>query len=224
MEFNGSTYSDTTTKADALNTYFTSVFNNDTSIPSGPPTFSLTSDIISTLEFSTEEVLSALQSVNPSKTPGPHRLHPKILKECANELANALCLIFNKSLRLGKLPSEWKQANITPVFNKGSKILVSNYRQISLLCIVSKLCECCMLRKILPGLIHLLSSVQHGFIRGRSCVTQPLTFHHGLGASLDAGDEIDVIYLDFSKAFDSVPHGKLLHKLSLFGIQGPLHA
>ena len=71
-------------------------------------------------------------------TPGPDRLHPKILKECAYELANSLCLIFNKSLRLGKRPSEWKQANITPVFKKGSKILVSNYRQISLLCIVSK--------------------------------------------------------------------------------------
>ena len=94
-------------------------------------------------------------------------------------------------------------------FNKGSKILVSNYRQISLLCIVSKLCECCILRKILPGVIHLLSSVQHGFVRGKSCVTQLLTFLHDLGASLDAGDEIDVIYLDFSKAFDSVPHGKL---------------
>ena len=66
--------------------------------------------------------------------------------------------------------------------------------------------------------------MQHGFGRGRSCVTQLLTFLHDLGASLDAGNEIDVIYLDFSKAFDSVPHGKLLHKLSLFGIQGPLRA
>ena len=170
VELNGSTYSDTITKADAFNTYFTSVFNNDTSIPSGPPSSPFTSDITSTLEFSTEEVLSALQSVNPSKTPGPERLHPKILKECANKLANSLYLIFNKLLRLGKLSGEWKQANITPVFKKASKILVSNYRQISLLCFVSKLCECCILRKILPGLIHLLSPVQHGFVRGRSCV------------------------------------------------------
>ena len=91
VELNGSTYSDTITKADAFNTYFTSVFNNDTSIPSDLPTNPFTSDMISTLE-STEEVLSALQSVNPSKTPGPDRLHPKILKECGNELASSLCI------------------------------------------------------------------------------------------------------------------------------------
>ena len=145
--------------------------------------------MISTLEFSIEEVLSALQSLNPSKTPGPDRLHPRILKECANKLANSLCLMFNKSLRLGKLPSDWKQANITPVFKIGSKTLVPNYRQISLLSIVSKLCERCVLRKILPELIHLLSSVQHGFVRGRSCVTQLLRVLHDLGTSLDAGDE-----------------------------------
>ena len=66
--------------------------------------------------------------------------------------------------------------------------------------------------------------LQHGFIPGRSCVTQLLSVLHNLGSSLDAGDEVDVIYLDFSKAFDSVPHGRLLHKLSLLGIQGSLHA
>ncbi len=145
--------------------------------------------MISTLEFSIEEVLSALQSLNPSKTPGTDRLHPRIHKECANKLANSLCLMFNKSLRLGKLPNDWKQANITPVFKIGSKTLVPNYRQISLLSIVSKLCERCVLRKILPELIHLLSSVQHGFVRGRSCVTQLLRVLHDLGTSLDAGDE-----------------------------------
>ena len=125
VELNGSTYSDRITKADAFSTYFTFVFNSNTyiSIPTDPPTSPFTSDIISTLEFCAEKVLSALQSVRPNKTPGPDRLHPKILKEYANELANSLCLIFNKSSRLGKLPSEWKPANITPVFKKGSKIL-----------------------------------------------------------------------------------------------------
>ena len=62
------------------------------------------------------------------------------------------------------------------------------------------------------------------FFPSRSCVTQLHSVHHDLGSSLDAGDEVDVIYLDFSKAFDFVPHGRLLHKLSLLGIQGSLHA
>ena len=102
--------------------------------------------------------------------------------------------------------------------------MVPNYRQISLLSTVSKLCERCVLRNLLSKLSHLLTSAQHGFVRGRSCVTQLSPALHDLGTSLDAGDEVDVVYLDFSKAFDSVPHGRLLHKLSLFGIQGPLHA
>ena len=102
--------------------------------------------------------------------------------------------------------------------------MVLNYRQISLLSIISKLCERCVLKKLLPELIHVLTPLQHGFIPGRSCVTQLLLVLHDLGSSVDAGDEVDVVYLDFSKAFDSVPHGRLLHKLSLLGIQGSLHA
>ena len=224
IELNGRSHSDARSKANTFNTYFTTVFNADTSTPSNLPSSPYTNDIVSTLEFSHEEVLSSLQNLNSSKTPGPDNLHPRILKECANELAPSLCSIFNKSLRTGKLPSDWKQANITPVFKKGSKVLVPNYRQISLLSIVSKLCERCVLRNLLSKLSHLLTSAQHGFVRGRSCVTQLLSVLHDLGTSLDAGDEVDVVYLDFSKAFDLVPHGRLLHKLSLFGIQGPLHA
>ena len=181
-------------------------------------------DKATALEFSYEEVASALQCLNVSKTPGPDELHPRILKECAYELSTSICIIFNKSIRLGRLPNDWKHANITPVFKKGIKTLVANYRQISLLSIVCKLCERCALKKLLPELIHVLTPLQHGFIPGRSCVTQLLSVLHDLGSSLDTGDEVDVIFLDFSKAFDSVPHGRLLHKLSLLGIQGSLHA
>ena len=66
--------------------------------------------------------------------------------------------------------------------------------------------------------------MQHGFVQGSSCVTQLLSVLHDMGASLDVGEEVDVVYLNFSKAFDLVPHLGLPHKLSLFGIQGSLHA
>ena len=224
VELNGSSYTNSEDKATAFNTYFSSVFNTDTSIPGNLPTSPYTDNIVSTLGFSYEEVASALQCLNVSKTPGPDELHPRILKECAYELSTSLCIIFNKSIRLGRLPDDWKHANITPVFKKGIKTLVANYRQISLLSIVCKLCERCVLKKLLPELIHVLTPLQHGFIPGRSCVTQLLSVLHDLGSSLDTGDEVDVIFLDFSKAFDSVPHGRLLHKLSLLGIQGSLHA
>ncbi|CAB3987353.1 Hypothetical predicted protein [Paramuricea clavata] len=198
VDLNGRSHSDARSNANAFNTYFTTVFNSDTSIPSNLPSSLYTHDIVSTLEFSHEEVLSSLQNFNSSKTPGPDNLHPRILKECANELA--------------------------PVFKRGCKALVPNYRQISLLSIVSKFCERCVLRNLLSKLSHLLTSAQHGFVRGRSCITQLLSVLHDVGTALDAGDEVYVVYQDYSKAFDSVPHGRLLHKLSLFGIQGPLHA
>ena len=102
--------------------------------------------------------------------------------------------------------------------------MISNYRPISLLSIVSKLCERCILDKLIPNFLELLSPKQHGFVPKKSCVTQLLTVLHDLGKTLDAGQESDVLYLDFSKAFDSVPHNLLLHKLLLYGIDGPLYS
>ena len=223
VELNGTSFSDSESKATAFNNYFSSVLNADTSLPDNLPSVPHTVTEIASIVLTSEDVLSALNHLDPSKTPGPDNLHPKILKECAAELAPSLYVLFNQSLRLGHLPPDWKCANISPVFKKGSKSDITNYRQISLLSIISKLCERCVLRKLLPEVIQLLSKLQHGFIEGRSCVTQLLSVLHDLGAALDAGEEIDMIYLDFSKAFDSVPHRRLLYKLSLFGISGPLH-
>ena len=223
VELDNSSYSTAEEKAEAFNRYFSSVFNNDTSLPDNLPSTPFTDTTITSITLTTKEVLSALQRLDPNKTPGPDGFHPRILKECAKELAPSLCALFNKSLRLGRLPSEWKHANVTPVFKKGVKSAIPNYRPISLLSIVSKVCERCVLNQLLPSICELLSSLQHGFVSGRSCVTQLLSVLQELGAALDTGQETDVIYLDFSKAFDSVPHRRLLHKLSLFGISGSLH-
>lgn len=102
--------------------------------------------------------------------------------------------------------------------------MISNYRPIYLLSIVSKLCERCIFDKLIPNLLELLSPKQHAFVPKKSCVTQLLTVPHDLGKPLEAGHESDVLYLDFSDAFDSVPHNLLLHKLSLYGIDGPLYS
>ena len=93
---------------------------------------------------------------------------------------------------------------------------------ISLLCILSKVLERCVFNRLYKHLAPVLQDAQHGFIRGRSTVTELLTFLHDIGAALDKGLETDVVYLDFSKAFDSVDHGKLVLKLKQRGVEGNL--
>ena len=218
-----STFTSPEAKAEAFNTYFASVFNPLEALPANINDDPYTDNTIYDIILCREEVLEALRKLDPSKTPGPDLIHPRILKECADELAPSLCALFNLSLQMGKLPLEWKRSNVVPVFKKGDKSAVTNYRPISLLSIVSKLCEHCVLKKLVSSLSSLLCSEQHGFVQKRSWVTQLLTVLQDLGSALDVGDETDVLYLDFSKAFDSVPHNLLLYKLSLYGIGGSLH-
>ena len=212
------------TKAEAFNYYFASAFNIGRVLPTDIDTTPYLQNNISEIILNREEVPIALLKIDPSKTPGPDLIHPKILEECASELAPSLCALFNLSLGLGKLPLELKRSNVVPVFKNGDKSVISNYRPIHLLSIVSKLCQRCILDKLIPNLLELLSPKQHGFVPKKSCVTQLLTVPHDLGKPLDAGHESDVLYLDFSNAFDSVPHNLLQHKLSLYGIDGPLYS
>ena len=162
---NSNSYSNSIDKAVVFNNYFLSSFNTNNMLGDFPST-PFTDDVISCLQLSNEDLLSALKSLNPSKSPGPDEIHPLLLKECAQDLSIFLCTLFNLSLRQGKYPSEWKLANISPVFKKGSRSLVSNYRPVSLLSIISKLCERCVLKKLLPKLIHHLSSMSMGLYKG----------------------------------------------------------
>ena len=124
----------------------------------------------------------------------------------------------------GFIPKQWKTANVTPIFKKGSRKLPSNYRPISLTSVICKVFESLIRNAIMDYLFtnDLLAKEQHGFMPGRSCVTQLLTALEGWTTSLQNGIPIYVIYLYFSKAFGSAPHRRLLVKLQAHGIKGKL--
>ncbi|MES9884794.1 MAG: reverse transcriptase family protein [Sedimenticola sp.] len=122
----------------------------------------------------------------------------------------------------GEVPSDWRKAVVTPIFKKGDKQLPGNYRPVSLTSILCKVCESLIRDKLMEHLNdnNLLSEDQYGFRPGRSCTTQLLEVLEHWSALMDSSFPIDVIYLDFSKAFDTVPHERLLHKLYTLGIHG----
>ena len=105
-------------------------------------------------------------SVNQDKASGPDEIPGRILKATADRIAFSLTCLFNKSLSIGVVPDEWKLANVVPVFKKGENDRVENYRPISLLCVVSKLLERCILNHIRLHLQIIINRCQHGFTPG----------------------------------------------------------
>ena len=210
--------------AQLLNSFFHSIFSPI------PPSVSLPQiqlepdPNLHSLELNESDVLKVLISLNPSKAPGPDKIPTLVLKNQANILSPSITQIFNKSLAQGKLPPSWKKANIIPIHKKGSKFQATNYRPISLLPIISKVLERCVYNKIIEYIIPKLADQQHGFLAGRSTTSQLMTVFTRINNILDNGDQADVIYFDLSKAFDSVPHKFLIHKLKSFGIHGSLLA
>ena len=204
--------------AELFNSYFASIFTNhlhnhemkntDTADFNEPPP-----QILNEINFSELEVFATLRSLNPDKAPGSDGIPGRILKETAQQIAPSLTLLFNKSLHSAVVPDEWKLASAVPVFKRGIKEHVQNYRPISLLCIVSKVLERCVLNHIWEHLQEIINDHQHGFMPGRSCTSQLVGVLDKIGKVLDRGEQIDVIYLDMTKAFDKVNHELLINKL-----------
>ena len=167
-----------------------------------------------------------MSKLNVKKTQGTDNLHPKFLVESSTSIAQACTIIFRKSLSEGKLPLCWKEANVTAIYKKGSRCQPSNYRPISLTSIVCKTMEKIIRDQLIKYMEEnsLFSEHQHGFRSGRSCITQLIEAIELWTEEVDMRNSVDVIYLDFQKAFDTVPHQRLLKKLSAYGIRGKLYS
>jgi hypothetical protein len=146
------------------------------------------------------------------------------LKEAAPIIKYPLCKLFNLSLQVGSYPSQWKIANITPVFKNNKQNDVKNYRPISLLSVISKCMERCIYKHIHNHLLDndILITCQSGFTKGDSAVNPLINITNDFDKALDSGKEVRVVFCDISKAFDRVWHKGLIHKLKQSGISGNL--
>ena len=153
---------------------------------------------------------------------GPDEIKPVVLKELRHAIPPIICLLFERSLSTGVLPSDWTEAGVSPLFKKGDKGDPANDRPLSLTCILCKVME----HIIAPNLARhlnnhqILYELQHGFLDQRSSETQLIQLVEDLSKQLIQGKQIDLVLLDFIKAFDKVSHFKLLFKLSQYGNRG----
>ncbi|CAH8570357.1 unnamed protein product [Schistosoma haematobium] len=179
---------------------------------------------LSEVDLSADLVFRKLQHLRLDTSPGPDMVHPAILREAASILATPLSVMFSHSLSRGKLPENWKLAHITPIFKGGRRNEPSSYRPVALLSLPSKLMESLICDGLNDYLLSLnfFSPQQHGFRKGYSCITNLLTAVDRWTSILDRKGKVDVIYLDFSKAFDKVNHLCLINKLKRLGIKPPL--
>ncbi len=219
----GTLTNDAVTKAEILNNQFQYVYTKENLNPDempdkGPSPYSGMPDITIT----EKGVRKLLSNIIPHKATGPDGIPARFLKEFAQEITPILTLVFQKSIDSGKVPEDWKNANIVPVFKKGEKHQPANYRPVSLTSICCKLMEHIIHSSIMDHFDHhnILTDNQHGFRARRSCESQLIVTCHAIAKAIASGKQVDIILLDFSKAFDKVPHRRLIHKLKYYGVRG----
>ena len=208
--------------AETLLEFFQSVFMNESSGPL--PEKCYVSDSVLNRDMTRPNICESqikklLQNLKENKAMGPDNLHPKLLKFLAenDKFVEALTLLLKKCVDMECIPAIWKSALVIPIHKKGSVHLPENYRPVSLTCILCKLYETILREHILSYVIDIITENQHGFMRGRSCLSNLLETLDKANEFLAEGNCVDLLYFDFSKAFDTVSHYRLMIKLEAMG-------
>ena len=209
--------------AEVLAKAFSSVFVREPEgLPDDGASMSSGDDVLNDIKFNHTQVKYELENLNCFKSFGPDGIQPKLLKSLSGDcdFVNASVKLFSVCTDTYTLQSIWKSANLSALFKNGSKTDPLNYRPVSLTCVICKVFEKIIRSFIVDFVENKVSKHQHGFVKGKSCLTNLLETVDCVIVLLDEGAPVDILYFDFKKAFDRVPHKRLIYKLKCMGIQG----
>ena len=211
-------------KAEELNSFFKSVFVVE-DLENIPDANDKSNGLnIGEMLIDENKVMNLLENLNTLKSYGPDLIHPRILIECRSNLVIPLTMIFKLSYEIETVVEDWKTAHVKALFKKGARDEAGNHRPISLTCIPCKMMEK-LVRDCKVSYMNsnnMFSNSQFGFRSLRSCALQLLDVMEKWTKWIDEGNSFDCIYYDFSKAFDTVPHTRLMKKLESYGINGKI--
>lgn len=202
--------------------FFQSVYSEPQAIQNDFNELPMSIDSLTDLTLRRESLLKELQGLDLNKGPGPDGIPTIFLRNVSCYIVDPLLTIFNRSLKEGYFPSNWKTSNITPIFKNGDRSKVENYRGISMLSVIPKLFEKLVTEQIVEFLVGKINEHQHGFHQGRSTTSNLSYYVSNLLLGMEHNKQVDAIYTDFSKAFDKVNHDILEIKLTKIGIRGDL--
>jgi hypothetical protein len=164
------------------------------------------------------EVLQLITNLDANKGAGPDKIPPRFYKAVASDISAPLTIIFGQSLRSCTFPLAWKLSTVTPIHKGSNRSDVRNYRPISILSCAAKMLDNLMSKRLSAAFSSVLTGPQHAYKETLSTTTNLVEFVSKITNLIESGEQVEAVYLDFAKAFDSINHCTLTAKLELYGL------